>query len=112
MCIRDSSRDAKENLLRVPLSWMQTHGQVSLPVAQAMAEGACIALGSDWAISATGIAGPGGGSPEKPVGTVCFGVCGPGIVSYHKVNFTGGRKAVRQSATVKALELLKQSMLQ
>ena len=106
------SREAKENLLGVPLSWMQTHGQVSLLVAKSMAEGACVALGSDWAVSVTGVAGPGGGSPEKPVGTVCFGVCGPGFVSYHGVNITGDRQAVRYGATVKALELLKQSMLQ
>ena len=106
------SRDAKENLLGVPLSWMQTHGQVSLPVAKAMAEGACIALGADWAVSVTGVAGPDGGSSEKPVGTICFGVCGPGILSYHKVKFTGDRKTIRQQATVKALKLLKQSMLQ
>lgn len=71
--------DAKVQLLLVPRSALQSYGEVSLPVALAMAHGARNQLGSDWALSMTGIAGPSGGTTEKPVGTVCFGLVGPGV---------------------------------
>jgi PncC family amidohydrolase len=67
----------KADLLKVPKSMMDVLGEVSIPVAKAMARGARDALKCDWAISVTGIAGPSGGSIEKPVGTVCFSVAGP-----------------------------------
>ena len=73
------SPQIKHDLLGVSWSLMKTMGEVSRPVAKAMAVGARRTLGSDWAISVTGIAGPSGGTPDKPVGTVCFGICGPGI---------------------------------
>lgn len=73
------SAAVKVNVLGVPRSSIQVHGEVSLPVAMSMARGVKKALGCDWAVSITGIAGPSGGSVEKPVGTVCFAVVGPGV---------------------------------
>jgi nicotinamide-nucleotide amidase len=64
----------KEQLLGVPAGLLAEHGAVSEQVAGAMAEGACRLLGVDVAVATTGIAGPDGGTPEKPVGTVCFGL--------------------------------------
>jgi PncC family amidohydrolase len=69
----------KANLLHVQRSSMQCHGEVSVPVALEMARGVRKLLKTDWAVSVTGIAGPTGGSDEKPVGTVCFAVVGPGF---------------------------------
>ena len=72
-------REVKQNLLGVPASLIQVTGEVSTPVACRMARGAKIHLKSDWAVAITGIAGPTGGTVEKPVGTVCFAVVGPGV---------------------------------
>ena len=71
------SNDAKKELLGVPQSLIETHGAVSAPVAQAMAEGVCERLGADFGLATTGISGPGGGSPEKPVGLVYVALCQP-----------------------------------
>jgi len=71
------SNAVKEGVLGVPADLLATHGAVSDPVAIAMAEGARAATGSSWAIAVTGIAGPGGGSAEKPVGLVHIGAAGP-----------------------------------
>ncbi|MEK7356227.1 MAG: CinA family protein, partial [Bdellovibrionota bacterium] len=68
------SNRVKENLLAVPNSQIRSFGAVSAPVARSMAAGGRNSLGVDWCVSISGIAGPGGGSPAKPVGTVCFGV--------------------------------------
>lgn len=68
------SNAAKTRILGVPASLLAEHGAVSLPVAHAMAEGALKSAGADLALSVTGIAGPTGGSDEKPVGMVCFGL--------------------------------------
>src|SRR4051812_40410434 len=74
-------RDVKADILNVPHSLMDVTGEVSVPTAVAMARGARSVLKCDWAVSITGIAGPTGGTPEKPVGTVCFAVAGPAFVS-------------------------------
>lgn len=71
--------DIKRDLLGVPEEDLKLHGEVSSPVAEQMAKGARKSLGSDWVVSVTGIAGPTGGSKEKPVGTVCFGLIGPEV---------------------------------
>ena len=100
------SNASKQDLLGVDDAELQRWGAVSEVVAQAMAAGARARFGSDIAVSITGIAGPGGGSEEKPVGTVCFGMAGPnGIQSTTQV-FPGDRRAVRRAAAGFALERL------
>jgi nicotinamide-nucleotide amidase len=106
------SNGAKLSLLGVPGLVLEEHGAVSEPVASAMADGAVRAFGSDCGIGITGIAGPEGGSPEKPVGTVCFAASTPagGVVTTHR--FRGDREAVRrrsaQAALVQLLRLIEE----
>ena len=106
------ARSVKNQVLGVPLSLMQTHGEVSLPVAKAMAVGARKALGCDWSVSITGIAGPSGGTPEKPVGTVCFAVVGPGLEHQILKVFPagGGRQDIQRQAALFAFEFLLSAM--
>jgi len=100
------ANEAKTEMLGVPDSLLAKHGAVSSEVAAAMAQGAKARAGVDFAVSTTGIAGPDGGSPEKPVGTVWFGLAGPhGVTTYHK-QFPGDRDAVRQASVEFALALL------
>ncbi|MCC6796222.1 MAG: nicotinamide-nucleotide amidohydrolase family protein [Candidatus Hydrogenedentes bacterium] len=100
------SNDAKERLLGVPHSALSAHGAVSEPVARAMAEGARGVFGTDHAIGVTGIAGPGGGTPEKPVGLVYIAVAGPRDTIVTKKFFTGTREAIKEQTADAALELL------
>jgi len=97
------SNEAKTECLDVPAEFIESHGAVSEPVAKAMAEGARINSGSDVAISITGIAGPSGGTAEKPVGTVCFGWATENQTLTKTMHFDGHRQAVRQQATEFAL---------
>ncbi len=100
--------DLKTEILDVPNSLMRAHGQVSMPVAQAMARGARYSLNCSWSLSITGIAGPSGGTPEKPVGTVCFGVAGPGVES-SKIKFFDSkltRQEIQRQAALFALDFL------
>jgi nicotinamide-nucleotide amidase len=100
------ANEAKTGMLGVPDSLLAKHGAVSSEVAAAMAQGARAHANADFAVSTTGIAGPDGGSPEKPVGTVWFGLAGPhGVTTYHK-QFPGDRDAVRQASVEFALALL------
>lgn len=98
------SNEAKQDLLRVPAELIARHGAVSAAVVRAMVEGALDQSRADVALAITGIAGPGGGSPEKPVGTVWFGWGGRGreVVTRY-LCFTGDRAAVRQQAVETAL---------
>lgn len=80
-------RRVKNELLNVPMTLMQAIGEVSTPVALAMAKGVQQCLHVNWAVSITGIAGPSGGSAEKPVGTVCFSIVGPGVELTEQKNF-------------------------
>jgi len=102
------ARKVKESVLGVPLSLMQVHGEVSLPVARAMAVGGRKALGCTWCVSITGIAGPSGGSVEKPVGTVCFAVSGPGVEETSGQVFPagGGRQDIQRQAALFAFDFL------
>ncbi|HEY3738038.1 MAG TPA: nicotinamide-nucleotide amidohydrolase family protein [Jatrophihabitans sp.] len=105
------SDEAKAALAKVPAGLIAEHGAVSAQVAEAMARGARTALGADIAISTTGIAGPGGGSPEKPVGLVYLGVVGPGpdgseTCLIRKVNLDGDRAAIRARTVDIALALI------
>ena len=91
--------------LGVPADVLAGHGAVSEPVAQAMALGALAASRASIALSVTGVAGPGGGTAAKPVGTVCFGwaVAGAGVES-HTRHFSGDRSSVRMQSARYALE--------
>jgi nicotinamide-nucleotide amidase len=94
---------AKEALLGVPAALLTAHGAVSGPVAQAMALGAARALGADVAVSITGIAGPDGGSKDKPVGTVWLGFAMPGTSEAVLRNTIGTREEIRGRAAQIAL---------
>ena len=97
------SNEAKAECLDVPFQLIEKHGAVSEEVAQSMAEGARINSGSDVSISITGIAGPTGGSPEKPVGTVCFGWSTENQTFTKTMIFNGDRHMIRKQATEFAL---------
>jgi nicotinamide-nucleotide amidase len=101
------SNQAKSDLLGVPENLITTDGAVSKSVAQAMAAGARHRAGTTLAVSVTGIAGPDGGSPEKPVGTIWFGLATPtGAIETHNKLFSGDRAAIRAAAVTFALNLL------
>ncbi len=99
------TNEAKVDLLGVPEATLAAHGAVSEATACAMAEGALARSVAHVAVSITGIAGPGGGSPGKPVGTVCFAWAGRGLptTSITRV-FGGDRAGVRRAAVTAALE--------
>ncbi len=100
------ANEAKTEMLDVPESMLAAHGAVSEQVARRMAQGARAKARSDFAISVTGIAGPGGGSADKPVGTVWFGLAGPrGSKTYHRL-FAGARDDIRTQAVNFALSRL------
>lgn len=100
------SNDIKEKLLGVPGEMLARHGAVSEQVAGAMAEGVQRETGSDFAISVTGIAGPEGGTEQKPVGLVYIGLAGAGDTVVRRFVFEGDRTTVRQSAVEAALTML------
>ncbi len=98
------SNAAKTDLVDVPDALLEKHGAVSLEVASAMAHGGKIRAKANYGLSVTGIAGPGGGSKDKPVGTVCFGWAGPGNdVVTERVTFSGDREQVREKSIIHAL---------
>lgn len=103
------SNAAKTAMLGVPETLLAAHGAVSEEVAAAMAQGALAHSGAQVAVSTTGIAGPGGGVPGKPVGTVCFGWAGKDGVRTQRLQFDGDRQAVREQAVLHALQGLLQS---
>jgi nicotinamide-nucleotide amidase len=96
----------KHGSLGVPVEILKTKGAVSPECASAMADGVRQRMGTDLAVSITGIAGPGGGTTEKPVGLVWFGVASKADVRAEKMIFSGDRDAVRSSAIEHALQLL------
>ncbi len=101
------SNAVKQALLGVSRATLDAHGAVSEPTACAMAEGIMRALGTSVGVSITGIAGPGGGSDEKPVGLVYIGLAGAGRPTrVTRYQYTGGRQAVRARAVQDALVLL------
>lgn len=98
------SDDAKQEMLGVPAATLSAHGAVSEETARAMAAGALAHSHAQIALAITGIAGPAGGSPSKPVGTVCFSWCieGTSAISETRI-FPGDRETVRRSALIHAL---------
>jgi nicotinamide-nucleotide amidase len=105
------SNQAKMDLLGVDPALLEAHGAVSEPVAEAMASGALKRFGADTAVATTGIAGPGGGTAEKPVGTVCFSVMlADGRTLTRTLRLPGGRSDVRERSTTVAMHLLRRAL--
>ncbi len=100
------SNEAKNEMLGVDMALIDAHGAVSEPVARAMVEGAIARSHATVAVSVTGVAGPGGGSAEKPVGTVWFGWSVDGRVRTERRRFDGDRAAVRAATVRYALQTL------
>lgn len=96
----------KLGLLDVPESLLKRHGAVSRQCVQAMAQGARRRLGADWSIAISGIAGPGGATPGKPVGTVWTAISGPRTAIAWCTVFSGSRTRVRTQAVEAALSAL------
>jgi nicotinamide-nucleotide amidase len=101
----------KTELLGVSPELIAEHGAVSEAVARAMAEGAQARIGVDMAVAVTGIAGPSGGTPEKPVGTVWFAVASPAGTESRRIIFLGSRREIRERAAQTALFLLNRRLL-
>jgi nicotinamide-nucleotide amidase len=99
--------EVKQGPLGVPESVLADHGAVSAEAAAAMAAGARASLGVDVAVAVTGIAGPGGGTPEKPVGLVFLHASGPARELARRLDFPGDRETIRLRATVAALHLVR-----
>ena len=106
------SNEAKTTLAGVPVALIERHGAVSTQVAEALADGARAALGADVGVGITGVAGPGGGTKEKPVGLVCFSVAGPdGARLTRSARLPGGRADIRDRSTTVALHLVRRLAL-
>ena len=97
------ANDAKSGMLDVPSALLESHGAVSEPVARAMAEGARAVSGADFAVAVTGIAGPDGATPTKPVGTVWFAWAGPAGTHAECASFDGDRESIRRQSVWRAL---------
>jgi nicotinamide-nucleotide amidase len=106
------SNDAKTKMLGVSADLIAVHGAVSEPVARAMAEQARKVANADYGISVTGIAGPDGGTEEKPVGTVFVGLSDSQTTSVNEYRFIGTRLRIRFASTQAALNLLRLKLLE
>ncbi len=104
------ANSAKTDVLNVPEDLLKEYGAVSEPVAQAMATGACSLLGCDVALSVTGIAGPDGGSEDKPVGTTCIGLASPLGVWSRRLRFRSFRGRNRELAVSHALDAMRRHL--
>ncbi len=104
------SNEMKQSALGVAKQLLDAHGAVSEEVARAMADGARERSGATWALSITGVAGPGGGSEDKPVGTVWLGLSGPSGVNSKRIHFRGDRGMVRTQSAFAALQLLREAL--
>lgn len=98
------ANEAKAQMLGVPMDLITAHGAVSEPVACAMALGAVYQSQGQVSVAVTGVAGPTGGSPEKPVGTVWLAWCIQGVVSAQLLHFEGDRNQIRLATTAHALQ--------
>ena len=100
------ANSVKEQVLGVRPETIRQLGAVSTRVAEEMAAGARRQLGTEWAGSVTGVAGPGGGSQFKPVGTVCFGVSGPGVEWSTMLRFDGERDEIQAQSALTLIRIL------
>jgi len=98
------SNEAKIGQLAVPPRTIEQFGAVSEETALSMAEGALGASRAQWAVAVTGIAGPAGGTRDKPVGTVCFAWLGPGVAEASRIRLSGDRAGIRRESVRIALE--------
>lgn len=105
------ANSAKTALAGVDAGLIERVGAVSTEVAFALARGAASALGADVGVGITGVAGPGGGTPEKPVGTVCFSVCHGDASLTRRVQLPGSRADVRDRSTTVALHMVRRLLL-
>jgi len=99
------SNGAKQSLLRVPVSYLRAFGAVSAPIALAMARGAVQVFGTDIALSVTGVAGPKGGTIEKPVGLVYIAIVAPGYASCLRYLWQYDRLGNKEASAAAALAL-------
>jgi nicotinamide-nucleotide amidase len=106
------ANDVKVSELGVDHALLVEHGAVSAEVAREMARGVCVRLGADVGVAITGIAGPGGGSPEKPVGLVHLHVSSPLGEDARRIELPGDRDTIRSRATVAALHLVRRVLTQ
>jgi nicotinamide-nucleotide amidase len=105
------ANEAKTELLGIEPDLIAAHGAVSEPVAEAMADGALNRFGADTAIAITGIAGPGGGTDDKPVGTVCFTVkLADGETFTRTIRLPGDRSDIRERSTTVAMHMLRRAL--
>lgn len=102
---------AKQKLVGVKASTLEEYGAVSEETAKEMAEGGCKEADADVCLAVTGLAGPDGGTEEKPVGLVYIGCCVQGRTVIRKFQFTGNRQKIREHAVVSALVLLRECLL-
>jgi nicotinamide-nucleotide amidase len=105
------SNEAKIRTLGVPAELIQQHGAVSYEVARALAENMRLKSGASFALSTTGIAGPGGGSPAKPVGLVFTGLASEKETEVFRNMFLGGREQIKFQASQKVLDMLRRHLL-
>lgn len=105
------SNEAKQDMLGVPRQTLRSEGAVSEAAAGAMVQGAIARSRAQWALAVSGIAGPTGGTPAKPVGTVCFAWAGPeDWLRLETRRFAGDREAVRAQSVAHALDVLRQRL--
>ncbi len=105
------SNSIKQSILGVKEETLKKFGAVSAETAQEMAKGVCEKLNADCAIAITGIAGPSGGTPEKPVGTVFFAIKGPDFEMAKKEIFTGTRIEIQKLSVICSIEYLLNQLL-
>lgn len=104
------SNAMKEDILGVKAATVKSLGAVSAPTALEMAHRARVLSEATWTVSVTGIAGPSGGTAEKPVGTVFFAIVGPGVEEWAKCRFDGDRARIQEQAVEFAIELLNKNL--
>lgn len=106
-CVVAYANDVKRDTLGVAETTLREHGAVSAPVAEAMAQGARVAMGADLAVSVTGIAGPEGGTPDKPIGLVYFGMSEARFARSLRYQMGGSRAMIQERCVTVALNMLR-----